>query len=130
MLANADIRTTAKEKGVFLWEIADKLCISEAYFIRKLRYEFSDTRKREIFKIIDEISAGNKETSTIMFKKANADIRVFAKEKGVRQWEIAEYLKISEPTLIRKMRKELSEKEKAVYFDIIEKLAAEKQALI
>ena len=61
---------------------------------------------------------------------ANADIRTTAQEKGVRLWEIAEYLKISEPTLIRKMRKELSEKEKAVYFDIIEKLAAEKQALI
>lgn len=60
---------------------------------------------------------------------ANADIRTTAQEKGVRLWEIAEYLKISDPTMTRKLRKELSEKEKAVYFDIIEKLAAEKQAV-
>lgn len=59
---------------------------------------------------------------------ANTDIRATAKEKKVRFWEVAEYLKISEPTMTRKLRKELPEAEKQEIFKIIDELAAEKQA--
>ena len=59
---------------------------------------------------------------------ANTDIRTTAKEKKVRFWEVAEYLKISEPTMTRKLRKELPEAEKQEIFKIIDELAAEKQA--
>ena len=37
----------------------------------------------------------------------NADLRVFAKQNGVRMWEIAECLCVSEATLTRWMRSEL-----------------------
>ena len=43
---------------------------------------------------------------------ANTDIRETAKEKGVRLWEIAEFLRISDPTMTRKLRRELSETER------------------
>lgn len=59
---------------------------------------------------------------------ANTDIRTTAKEKKVRFWEVAEYLKISEPTMTRKLRKELPDSEKQDIFKIIDELAAEKQA--
>ena len=36
----------------------------------------------------------------------NQDIRNTAKEKGVNLWEIAEYLKISDPTMTRRLRRE------------------------
>lgn len=43
---------------------------------------------------------------------AKTDIRTTAKEKKVRFWEVAEYLKISEPTMTRKLRRELPDSEK------------------
>lgn len=59
---------------------------------------------------------------------ANKDVRTIAKEKGVRLWEVAEYLKISEPTMTRKLRRELPDSEKQEIFKIIDELAAKKQA--
>lgn len=58
---------------------------------------------------------------------ANNDIRETAKEKNVRLWEIADRLRISDPTMTRKLRKELTDREKAFYFDIIDQIAAEKE---
>lgn len=56
----------------------------------------------------------------------NLEIRQKAKEKGVLLWEVADTLKISEATMTRKLRKELTPKEKSQIFEIIEKLAKEK----
>lgn len=41
-------------------------------------------------------------------------------------WEVADTLKISEATMTRKLRKELPPKEKSQIFEIIEKVAKEK----
>ena len=57
MRANKEIKTRAKEKGVFLWEVADKIGIIDTSFSRKLRHELPDNEKQEIFKIIDELAA-------------------------------------------------------------------------
>lgn len=57
--------------------------------------------------------------------KANQMIRDTAKKKGVKHWQIAEYLGISEPTIMRWLRTPLSaEKEKAV-MEAIEEIAKE-----
>ena len=57
--------------------------------------------------------------------KANQTIREAAKRKGVKHWQIAEYLGISEPTIMRWLRAPLSpEREKAV-MEAIEVLAKE-----
>ena len=45
---NTDIRKAAKESGVFLWEIADKLGVSEPTVNRYLRKEMSDSLKGKI----------------------------------------------------------------------------------
>ena len=57
MLNNADLRKSAKDNGVALWQIADKLNISEPTMTRKLRRELPAAEKAKIFEIIDELSA-------------------------------------------------------------------------
>ncbi len=60
MLANSEIRKTAKEKGVMLWEVADALKVSEATITRKLRKELPTAEKQRIFNVIEEIAAEKK----------------------------------------------------------------------
>lgn len=55
--ANAAIRAKAKENGVKLWQIADKLGIYDANFSRKLRKELSAEETAKIFGIIEQLSA-------------------------------------------------------------------------
>lgn len=59
-MSNQDLRATAKSKNVRLWEIAEKLNISEPTMTRKLRRELPPEEKAQIFAIIDEISAEKK----------------------------------------------------------------------
>ena len=64
-LSNSDVRTKARENGVRLWEIADKLGISEPTITRKLRHELPADEKQRILAVIDEITAAkqNKQTA-------------------------------------------------------------------
>ena len=55
---------------------------------------------------------------------ANSDIRSTAKTKGVRLWEIAEFLKVSDPTMTRMLRRELPNEEKHRFLSIIEEIAS------
>ena len=64
MLNNADLRQAAKDNGVALWQIADRMNISEPTMTRKLRRELPAAEKAEIMSIIDELSAAKqKETA-------------------------------------------------------------------
>ena len=45
-------------------------------------------------------------------RQANIDLRNMLKKSGVRMWQIADYLQISEASFTRLMRHELSEDEK------------------
>lgn len=60
-----------------------------------------------------------------MKKPANCDLRTAARDAGVPLWAIADVLHISEPTMTRKLRRELPEKEKRKILDIISALAKE-----
>lgn len=59
---------------------------------------------------------------------SNLDVRRYAKEKGVCLWQCAEVMGISEPTMTRKLRRELPEDEKSKLFEIIDSLADGKEA--
>lgn len=52
---NTDIRTKAKENGVYLYEIAEKLAVSEPTFIRWLRKELSEDLKEKALTAIEQI---------------------------------------------------------------------------
>lgn len=54
--ANQEIREAAKEKGVALWRIAEKLGINDGNFSRKLRHELGDEEQQHILNIIDELA--------------------------------------------------------------------------
>lgn len=54
-MTNSDIRSYAKKKSVFLWEIAMKLNINDGNFSRKLRKPLSKEQRSKIMHYIDEI---------------------------------------------------------------------------
>lgn len=51
-MKNADIREAAKKHGVYLWEIAEGLGISDFSFSRRLRHELTPDQKADILEII------------------------------------------------------------------------------
>jgi len=55
----------------------------------------------------------------------NVDVRRTAAGNGIRLWQIADALGISDCSLSRKLRKELSAEEKAAVFAIIRNLSQE-----
>lgn len=56
-MCNTDIRTAAKNSGVFLYAIADKLGISEPTMTRLMRRELPEEKKIQLKAIIAEIAA-------------------------------------------------------------------------
>ena len=52
---NIDIRDKAKQADVKLWEIGEKLGMSESTFSRFLRKEMDQDTKNRIFSIIQEL---------------------------------------------------------------------------
>ena len=52
---NVDVRKAAKDSGVFLWEIADKLGVSEPTLNRWLRKEMPDSQKAKFFAAIEQV---------------------------------------------------------------------------
>lgn len=73
---NIEIKSYARSKNVLLWEIADKLGISDATMSRKLRYELSGEEKELIVSIIDEISLHNKEKSAEALQSLNGQRKI------------------------------------------------------
>ena len=62
-MTNKKIREVAKENGVKMWQIADKLGVCDSQFSRKMRYELGESEKASIFKIIVEISRKGAKTA-------------------------------------------------------------------
>lgn len=60
--------------------------------------------------------------------KANSDIRTKAKTAGVFLYQVADFLGISEPTLTRKLRRELAEQDKETFFNAIDSIKAQQEA--
>lgn len=56
-MCNVDVRTTAKKSGVFLYELAERLGISEPTMTRLLRKELSDSKKQELLAGIADIAS-------------------------------------------------------------------------
>jgi len=55
-MRNVDIRRAAGAAGVRLWQIAERLGITDGNFSRKLRNELEPDEKERIFAIIHELS--------------------------------------------------------------------------
>lgn len=55
-MKNKEIREAAAAAGIRLWEIADRLGLTDSNFSRKLRHEFSDAERVRVLSIIGEIA--------------------------------------------------------------------------
>ena len=62
-MKNLDLRQYAKEKGVYLWQCAEVLGVSEPTMTRKLRREFPEDEKAKLREIIDELAERKEETA-------------------------------------------------------------------
>lgn len=56
-MRNELIREKAKEKGVYLWELAERFGMIDTAFSRKMRKPFSKEETRKALQLIEEISA-------------------------------------------------------------------------
>ena len=54
-MKNEWIREMAKSKGILLWQIADRLGITDGNFSRRLRHEMTQEEQERIRMIIDEL---------------------------------------------------------------------------
>lgn len=57
-MRNVEIKQRAKEKGVKLWQLAERLGITDSTFSRRLRHELSEDEFMRVCTLIDELAAG------------------------------------------------------------------------
>ena len=55
-MQNNDLRETARKSNVTLWQIADKLRVSEPTMTRKLRHELPEEEKQKLLETIKQLS--------------------------------------------------------------------------
>ena len=55
-MANEAIREKAKESGVRLWEVAEKIGVADSTFCRQMRRELPEARQQLILRAIDELA--------------------------------------------------------------------------
>lgn len=60
----------------------------------------------------------------------NVQIRSAAAASGIKLWQIADILRITDATFSRKLRKELPQEEKQRVLEAIDRLAREKQGVV
>jgi len=63
-MCNTDIRAEAKQAGVFLYAIADRLGVSEPTMTRLLRRELPEAKKAQIKGIIADLAAEKQSNSS------------------------------------------------------------------
>lgn len=59
-MSNVQIKSYAMLRGVKLYQIAEKLRISEATMSRMMRKELAPEKRQEIMQIIDQLSEGTR----------------------------------------------------------------------
>lgn len=60
-VANKEIRDAAKEAGICLWQVAEKLNINDGNFSRRLRRELPSAEREKVLNIIRELSQEKQE---------------------------------------------------------------------
>lgn len=60
-IANMEVRKAAKEAGVCLWQVAEKLGINDGNFSRKLRRELPAEDREKVLGIIRDLSQEKQE---------------------------------------------------------------------
>jgi len=56
---NLEVRLAAQEVGVYLWQIAEKLNVTDSTFSKRLRREFSTDMKQRVIDIIHDLKGSD-----------------------------------------------------------------------
>lgn len=56
-MTGTEVKQLAKQNGVYLWQIAEKLGINDGNFSRKLRKPLSDEDTERVLSAIDQLKA-------------------------------------------------------------------------
>lgn len=54
-MTGAEVKQLAKENGIFLWQIAEKLGINDGNFSRKLRKPLSDADTEKVLDAVEQL---------------------------------------------------------------------------
>lgn len=54
-MTGAEVREMIIHAGLRLWQVADKLGMSDGNFSRRLRFDFNESEVEQVKKIIDEL---------------------------------------------------------------------------
>ena len=57
-ITNYELRKEIQEAGIYHWQIADQLGMSEATLSRKFRYELKEEEKKAVYAAIEEVKKG------------------------------------------------------------------------
>ena len=60
MQTNIELRRKAKDSGVYLWQVAEKLGMLDAALSRKMRHELDEKTTKRALSAVDEIVAERK----------------------------------------------------------------------
>ena len=55
-MANEVIRTTARQRGVFLWEVAEAIGTTDSGLSRKLRRELPKQQQNDLLSVVEKIA--------------------------------------------------------------------------
>lgn len=59
-MANERLKSTARSRGVYLWELAGAFGVTDSWFSRMLRKEFTPEEERRAMDYIDQIAEEKK----------------------------------------------------------------------
>lgn len=104
---NEKIRIEAINKGVFLWEIAYRLGVTESTFSRWLRYNLPEGKEKAILAAIEEIYSERDPAPVSACVDVTQTVVSSAQSKLVFSVaEAAKALGVSRPTMYRLMQEE------------------------
>ena len=62
-MKNRELKDYIKSRGVYLWQVAAKLGVSDITFTKRLRFELSEKDKVKILALVEELAKENAEDS-------------------------------------------------------------------
>lgn len=65
--ANQEVREAAQKNGVRLWEVAERLGVSETTFSKSLRHELPQPKKQHLLDLIAEIAEAQNRSAEELF---------------------------------------------------------------
>lgn len=129
--SNAELKAYAKNRGVYLYEVAEEMGICPSALNNRLHKRLTEDEEAEFREVVDRISSRSEDDDYQGFDELyhegmpNADLMAYAIDKGVPLGVISEYYGFEPDEIVAKMREPFDEKA-ALAFRAIVDLAFDK----